>query len=172
LTKKREKLIWCVQDWDHHFPLLAVSPWTRANFCKMSSNEWLLFAAWTGFSVRFKVDGTSFGVGGEGKNLCQRRNLWAPKVWVSGKNLKSGLLRIHLQHSGAKIRVLEQNTEIIKFWLFLLIDSTWILFLNRDNFQRKVGGKFMWNSQRIFAGHRLLLKTLLEAFDSLASNPH
>ena len=40
--------------------------------------------------------------------------------------LKSGLLtcRIHYQHSGAKIRVFEQNTDIIKFWLFLLIDST------------------------------------------------
>ena len=42
----------------------------------------------------------------------------------SGKILKSGLLRIHFQHSGAKIRVFKQNTDFIKFWLFLLIDST------------------------------------------------
>ena len=34
------------------------------------------------------------------------------------KLLKSGSLRIHFQHSGAKIRVFEQNTDIIKFWLF------------------------------------------------------
>ena len=44
--------------------------------------------------------------------------------------------------------------------------------LNWDNFQRKVGGKFKWNSQWIFAGHQLLLKTLLEAFDSLTSDPY
>ena len=36
--------------------------------------------------------------------------------------------RVHLQYSGAKVRVFEQNTDIIKFWLL------W------DNFQRKVGG--------------------------------
>ena len=36
-----------------------------------------------------------------------------------GKILKSGHLRVHFQHSGAKIRVFEQNTDIIKlFWLF------------------------------------------------------
>ena len=28
----------------------------------------------------------------------------------SGKSLKSGHLRVHFQHSGAKIRVFEQNT--------------------------------------------------------------
>ena len=34
------------------------------------------------------------------------------------KFLKSGSLRIHFQHSRAKIRVFEQNTDVIKFWLF------------------------------------------------------
>ena len=34
-----------------------------------------------------------------------------------GKLLKYGPLRVHFQHSGAKISV-EQNTDIIKFWLF------------------------------------------------------
>ena len=34
------------------------------------------------------------------------------------KILKSGPLRMHFQHSGAKIRVFEENTGIIKFWLF------------------------------------------------------
>ena len=37
------------------------------------------------------------------------------KSQVSGKILKSGPLRMHFQHSGAKIRVFEQNTDIIKF---------------------------------------------------------
>ena len=31
--------------------------------------------------------------------------------------LKSGPFRIHFQHSGAKLRGFEQNTDIIKFWL-------------------------------------------------------
>ena len=31
-----------------------------------------------------------------------------------GKILKSGPLTMHFQHSGAKIRVFEQNTDIIK----------------------------------------------------------
>ena len=35
-----------------------------------------------------------------------------------GKILKSGPLRMHFQHSGAKIGVFEQNTNITKFWLF------------------------------------------------------
>ena len=32
--------------------------------------------------------------------------------------VKSWPLRMHFQHSGAKIRVFEQNTDIIKFWFF------------------------------------------------------
>ena len=32
-----------------------------------------------------------------------------------GKILKSGPLRVHFQHSGAKIRVFEQKIDIIKF---------------------------------------------------------
>ena len=35
-----------------------------------------------------------------------------------GKFMKSMPLRIHLQHSGAKIRVFEQDTDIIRFWFF------------------------------------------------------
>ena len=35
-----------------------------------------------------------------------------------GKILKSGPLRMHFQRFAAKIRVFEQNTGIIKFWLF------------------------------------------------------
>ena len=50
--------------------------------------------------------------------MQQRRDLQAPKVQVSGKILKSASLRMHFQHSGAKIRVFEQNTYIIKFWFF------------------------------------------------------
>ena len=43
------------------------------------------------------------------------RGLWghAPLAKV----LKSGPLRMYLRHSGAKIRVFEQNTDIIEFWL-------------------------------------------------------
>ena len=36
----------------------------------------------------------------------------------AGKLLKSGPLRVHFQHSGAKTIAFEQNTDIIKFWLF------------------------------------------------------
>ena len=39
------------------------------------------------------------------------------------KNLKSGPLRVHFQHSRAKIRVFEQNTDIIKFWLFYSVTA-------------------------------------------------
>ena len=72
---------------------------------------------------------------------------WEHVPW---KNfLKSWLwLRLHFQFSWAKIRVFEQNTDIIKFWVF-------------SNLQRKVGGKFTWNSRQISPSHRLLLRTLL-----------
>ena len=33
------------------------------------------------------------------------------------KNFKIWASRIHFQHSGVKIRVFEQNKDIIKFWL-------------------------------------------------------
>jgi len=39
------------------------------------------------------------------------------------KILKSGPLRVHFQHSRAKIRVFEQNTDIIKFWLFCSVTA-------------------------------------------------
>ena len=42
---------------------------------------------------------------------------------VSGKILKSGPLRMHFQHSGGKIRVFGQNTDIIKFWLFYSVTA-------------------------------------------------
>ena len=57
------------------------------------------------------------------------------------KVLKSGPLRMYFGHSGAKIRVFEQNTDIIEFGFC------------GSHFQRKVGGKFMRNS-------RLFLRTL------------
>ena len=60
-----------------------------------------------------------------------------PKALVTGKILKSGALRMHFQHSGAKSRVFEQNTDIIKFWLFYSVT-----LLNWGNLQREVGGKF------------------------------
>ena len=47
-----------------------------------------------------------------------------------GNSLKSGPFRLHFQHSGAKIRVFEQSTDIFKFGFF------------GGNFQRRVGGKF------------------------------
>ena len=43
-----------------------------------------------------------------------RRKKRAAKARVSGERLKSGPLRMHFQHSRAKIRVFEQNTDIIK----------------------------------------------------------
>ena len=45
------------------------------------------------------------------------------KVQVSGKFLKPGPLRVHFQHFVAKIRVFEQNTDIIKFWLFYSVTA-------------------------------------------------
>ena len=51
-------------------------------------------------------------MGGGGKNS----DLGGMSFWK--KNVKSGLLRMHFQHSRAKVRVFEQNTDIIKFWLF------------------------------------------------------
>ena len=36
---------------------------------------------------------------------------------------KSGPLRIHFQHSGAKIRVFEQNTDSIKLMAFYLVTA-------------------------------------------------
>ena len=61
-----------------------------------------------------------------------------PKIASYWKILKSGPLRKHFQHSGAKIRVFEENTDIIKFWLFYSVT-----LLNWCNLQREVGGKFM-----------------------------
>ena len=34
------------------------------------------------------------------------------------KNLKSGPLKVHFQHYGEKIKVFEQNTDIINFGFF------------------------------------------------------
>ena len=51
---------------------------------------------------------------------CKRRQ----HELLGRKKLKSGPLRVRFQHSGGKITVFEQNTEIIKFWNF------WVLFSN------------------------------------------
>ena len=40
------------------------------------------------------------------------RGIQGPKKII----LKSGPLRVHFQHSGAKIRMSEQNKDIAKFW--------------------------------------------------------
>ena len=46
-----------------------------------------------------------------------------------GKFMKSMPLRIHFQHSGAKIRVFEQDTDIIRFCLFYWVTARrWIIF--------------------------------------------
>ena len=46
-----------------------------------------------------------------------------------GKFMKSMPLRIHFQHSGAKIRVFEQDTDIIRFWFFCWVTARrWIIF--------------------------------------------
>ena len=50
---------------------------------------------------------------------CECRKLQWVQEMPLGKILKSGSLRVHFQHSGTQIRVFEQNTDIIKFWLFL-----------------------------------------------------
>ena len=50
--------------------------------------------------------------GGGGNSELQGASFWK-------KKLKSGLLRMYFQHSGAKVRVFEQDTDIIKLWLFM-----------------------------------------------------
>ena len=46
-----------------------------------------------------------------------------------GKFMESMPLRIHFQHSGAKIRVFEQDTDIIRFWFFCWVTARrWIIF--------------------------------------------
>ena len=55
-------------------------------------------------SIRFCLGGKSVGVGGEWKKLTA-------KAQVCGKRLQSGPLRMHFQHSRAKIKVFEQNTD-------------------------------------------------------------
>ena len=63
---------------------------------------------------------------------------------LSVKILKSGPLRVHFQHSGAKIRVFEQTIDIIKFCGFLFGGRGGGGGLGAGgNFQRKLGGKFM-----------------------------
>ena len=74
---------------------------------------------------------------GTGKNSW--RDLQVPKVQVTrevrdmppGKILKSGHLRVHFQHAGAKMRVFEQNTDSISNFGFF-----------GSYFPRKEGGEF------------------------------
>ena len=56
-----------------------------------------------------------------GASTCERQRyelLGGSRSMPPGKSLKSGPLRLHFQHSGAKIRVFEQSTGIFKFWPF------------------------------------------------------
>ena len=48
---------------------------------------------------------------------------------------------MHLQHSGAEIRLFEQNTDIIKLWLFYSVTEH-EYSIHWGNFQRNVGGEF------------------------------
>ena len=82
----------------------------------------------------------------------------ARKPRVSGKILKSGPLRMHFQHSGAKIRVLEQDRDIIKFWLFYSVTAHEYSILTGVISKEKSAA-----SSREIAGYRLLLKTLRAA---------
>ena len=81
----------------------------------------------TGFLTRFLIGGKSFGVGRELEKTYPATCMhWIESVssyreglcrgMPPGKILKSGPLRVHFQHSGAKIRVCEQKIDIIKFW--------------------------------------------------------
>ena len=51
--------------------------------------------------------------------------------------LKSGPFRIHFQHSGAKLRGFEQNTDIIKFWLSYSMTAN-IFLLRATRAARKI----------------------------------
>ena len=55
-----------------------------------------------------------------------QKEKFAAKARVSGKSLKSGprsVSQMHFEHSEAKIRVFEQSTDIIKFWLFCSVTA-------------------------------------------------
>ena len=63
---------------------------------------------------------------------CQKRKLLGKSGGMPpGRILKSGHLRVHFQHAGAKIRVFEQNTDSISNFGFF-----------GSYFQRKEGGEF------------------------------
>ena len=55
--------------------------------------------------------------------------LGGPGACCPRKILKSGPRRMHFQRSGAKLRVFEQNTDIIKFWLFYSVTAHEYIFL-------------------------------------------
>ena len=68
-----------------------------------------------------------------------------PGASSPGKSLKFGALRMHLLHSGARIRAFEQNSDIIKVKLFFLLrESTLMNTLNLLSFKQAL------NSPRFF----------------------
>ena len=48
----------------------------------------------------------------------KKKKLMAKAQVSEKKKLQSGPLTMHFQHSGAKIRVFGQKTDITKFWFF------------------------------------------------------
>ena len=92
------------------------------------------------FQIRFYLSGKSFGVGEEGKKLWQRPTCECQRCKFLEKILKSGPQRKPFQHSGAKIRVFEQNTDFKFGFLIQEVSSCEIPVT--------------------LASHRLLLKTL------------
>ena len=63
------------------------------------------------------------------------------------KMMTSRPLKMHLHHPRTKIRVSEQNTDIIKFWLFYSVTAHEYVVVQffsglRNFFQRKEGSLF------------------------------
>ena len=65
------------------------------------------------------------------------------------KIVKSGPFTMHFQHSGAKIREFEQNTDIIEFWLFYSVTaqeySIFYSFLLANSYEPSVISVFVLN---------------------------
>ena len=102
--------------------------WLRLNL-----TCWWYNYSLAGFSITFLVGGKSFGKGGEGKNVKRRHNL-AP---VSGKYWNLGHLECIFSILEQKLECLNRTQTSLNFGFFLFGDSTWILYLNWGNIQRK-----------------------------------
>ena len=137
--------VWSFCHWGADVPFRKTSPSGNEQGERFVFAGWVIEQLKCPFWLIFLSFPVNVFMGYQGFNKVLRRwqKLWRRWWWKkltpvsravqrhthSGKFMKSRPLRIHFQHSGAKIRVFEQNKDIIKFWLFLFSDSRWIILL-------------------------------------------